>query len=191
LGRRKSPRHLHPAPAILQEPAEQTRTIMSSDILLLAFAFLLGIILAYLIFRVRVGVFKERAWNDLERWKLEHTREIRKDSVSRSRSTLKGRIAEQMAPLLPEFPFPLADARFIGNPIDFVVFDGYTRAKDENAVRIDIVLVEIKKGKKSRLSREEMLIKKAVEEGRVSWKTIVLDDSDPADATTNDIQTGP
>lgn len=96
-----------------------------------------------------------------------------------------------MAPLLPEFPFPLADARFIGNPIDFVVFDGYTRAKDENAVRIDIVLVEIKKGKKSRLSREEMLIKKAVEEGRVSWKTIVLDDSDPADATTNDIQTGP
>ena len=31
--------------------------------------------------------------------------------------------SEQMAPLLPEFPFASADARFIGNPIDFVVFD--------------------------------------------------------------------
>jgi predicted Holliday junction resolvase-like endonuclease len=96
-----------------------------------------------------------------------------------------------MAPLLPEFPFSLADARFIGNPIDFVVFDGYTQAKDENATRIDVILVEIKKGKKSRLSREEILIKRAVEEGRVSWRTIILDDTDPADTTANDVQTKP
>jgi predicted Holliday junction resolvase-like endonuclease len=156
---------------------------MLPDILLFALVFLLGIIVAYLIFRIRVSIFEERAHNDLERWKLEHTQEIRKDSVSRSRSTLKGRISEQMAPLLPEFPFSLADARFIGNPIDFVVFDGYTQAKDENATSIDVVLVEIKKGNKSRLSREEMLIKKAVEEGRVSWRTIILTDTDPADTT--------
>ena len=56
--------------------------------------------------------------NDPERWKLECTNDIRKDSVNRSRSTLKGRISEQMPPLLPEFPFASADARFIGNPID-------------------------------------------------------------------------
>jgi predicted Holliday junction resolvase-like endonuclease len=164
---------------------------MPPDFLLFALIFLLGIIVAYLIFRIRVSVFKERAYNDLERWKLEHTQEIRKDSVSRSRSTLKGRISEQMAPLLPEFPFSLADARFIGNPIDFVVFDGYTQAKDENATRIDVILVEIKKGKKSRLSREEILIKRAVEEGRISWRTIILDDTDPADTTANDVQTKP
>jgi predicted Holliday junction resolvase-like endonuclease len=162
---------------------------MPTDFILPALAFLAGIIIAYLIFRVRVSVFEERANNDLERWKLEHTQEIRKDSVSRSRSTLKGRISEQMAPLLPEFPFSLADARFIGNPIDFVIFDGYTQAKDENATRIDVVLVEIKKGKKSKLSREEMLIKKAVEEGRVSWRTIILNDTDSADTPSNGTQT--
>ena len=66
----------------------------------------------------QISVIKGRARNDLERWKLESTNNIRKDSVNRSRSTLKGRIAEQMAPLLPEFPFASADARFIGNPID-------------------------------------------------------------------------
>ena len=145
------------------------------DIILIAAAFLLGLIVAYIIFRARVSVYEERARNDLERWKLECTNEIRKDSVNRSRSTLKGRISEQMAPLLPEFPFSPADARFIGSPIDFVVFDGYTKVKDEKGDAISVVLVEVKKGK-GKLTRVESLIKKAVEEGRVSWRTIFLKD---------------
>jgi len=145
------------------------------DLFIILAAFLFGLIVAYLFFRARVSVFEERARNDLERWKIECTNEIRKDSVNRSRSTLKGRISEQMAPLLPEFPFAPADARFIGNPIDFVVFDGYTKAKDEKGDAISVVLVEVKKGK-GRLSREETLIKKAVEDGRVSWRTIFLKD---------------
>jgi predicted Holliday junction resolvase-like endonuclease len=151
------------------------------DTLLCLAAFIFGLTAAYLYFRQRISVIEERARNDLERWKIECTNGIRKDSVNRSRSTLKGRISEQMAPLLPEFPFSPADARFIGNPIDFVVFDGYTQAKDEKADSISVVLVEVKKGK-GRLSREENLIRKAVEEGRVSWRTIVLkDDMDEGD----------
>ena len=145
------------------------------DLLFIAIAFLIGIITAYLYFRQRTGVIEERAKNDLERWKIECTNAIRKDSVNRSRSTLKGRISEQMAPLLPEFPYSPADARFIGNPIDFVVFDGYTKVKDEGGDSISIVLVEVKKGK-GKLTREESLIKRAVEEGRVSWQTILIKD---------------
>jgi hypothetical protein len=53
-----------------------------------------------LFFRQQISAFKGRARNDLERWKSECTTDIRKDSVYRSRSTLKGRISEQMAPLL-------------------------------------------------------------------------------------------
>jgi predicted Holliday junction resolvase-like endonuclease len=147
------------------------------DLLIIVLAFLLGLIAAYLFFRQQISAIEGRARNDLERWKLECTNEIRKDSVNRSRSTLKGRISEQMAPLLPEFPFSPADARFIGNPIDFVVFDGYTNAKDEKGDTISIVLVEVKKGK-GKLTRVESLIKGAVEEGRISWKTIILKDED-------------
>jgi len=145
------------------------------DLIIITVAFLLGLVAAYLYFSQRISVIEERARNDLERWKIECTGEIRKDSVNRSRSTLKGRISEQMAPLLPEFTYSPADARFIGNPIDFVVFDGYTKAKDEKGDAISVVLVEVKKGK-GKLTREESLIKKAVEEGRVSWRTIVLKD---------------
>ena len=147
----------------------------SEELLIVLFAFLFGFIAAYLFYRQRVGVIEERARNELERWKIEYTQDIRKDSVNRSRSTLKGRISEQMAPLLPEFPFSPADARFIGNPIDFVVFDWYTKAKDEMGDAISVVLVEVKKGK-GKLSRVESLIKRAVEEGRVSWQTVVLKD---------------
>jgi len=154
---------------------------MPIDILLIVLAFILGIIVAYLFYRARVSVIEERARNDLERWKLECTNDIRKDSVNRSRSTLKGRIYEQMAPLLPEFPFSPADARFIGNPIDFVVFDGYTKVKDEKSDAISVVLVEVKKGK-GKLTREETLIKKAVEEGWVSWRTIVIKDESARDS---------
>jgi predicted Holliday junction resolvase-like endonuclease len=146
-----------------------------TDLMIPAFAFLLGIVAAYLFFRQQISAIEGRARNDLERWKIECTGDIRKDSVNRSRSTLKGRISEQMAPLLPEFPFAPADARFIGNPIDFVVFDGYTNAKDDGGDSISVVLVEVKKGK-GRLTREESLIKKAVEEGRVSWRTVMLKD---------------
>jgi len=148
------------------------------DFFSLIIPFILGLLIAYLYFSQKISVIRQEARNDLERWKIDCTNEIRKDSVNRSRSTLKGRISEQMAPLLPEFPFPSADARFIGNPIDFVVFDGYTKAKDEKADTISVVLVEVKKGK-GKLTKEQSLIKKAVEEGRVSWKTIVFNDEVP------------
>jgi predicted Holliday junction resolvase-like endonuclease len=74
------------------------------DTTLLIIAFLAGCTVAYLWYRTKVCVIEGRAQNDFDRWKNEHNKEIRKDSVNRSLSTLKGRISEQMAPLLPEFP---------------------------------------------------------------------------------------
>jgi len=151
--------------------------MMISDLVIIITAFLIGLVLAYFYFRQRISVIEERARNDLERWKLECTDDIRKDSVNRSRSTLKGKISEQMAPFLPEFPFLPADARFIGNPIDFIVFDGYTKAKDDKGDSVSVVLVEVKKGK-GKLTRNEKLIEKAVTEGRVSWLKVTIEDDD-------------
>jgi predicted Holliday junction resolvase-like endonuclease len=147
------------------------------ETILIAASFLAGIVVAYLFFRAREGIVEERAKNDLERWKTECTEAIRKDSVSRSRSTLKGKISEQLAPFLPGFPYAPSDARFIGSPIDFVVFDGYSEAHDKTGALVSVVLVEIKKGK-GKLSHGELLIKNAVEAGRVSWKTVVIPDED-------------
>jgi predicted Holliday junction resolvase-like endonuclease len=73
------------------------------------------------------------------------------------------------------FHYEPSDARFIGAPIDYLIFDGYTRVKDgQSDEKITVVLADIKTGSAS-LNRTERRIKEAVEEGRVKWETIRLD----------------
>ena len=97
----------------------------------------------------------------------------RKESVRISRATRDGRAYEQLVPYLPPFEeqFDRCDARFLGSPIDFVVFDGlYGPDRDLN----EIVFVEVKSGTPA-LSPPEKAVREAVEEGRVRWERIVLD----------------
>jgi len=81
--------------------------------------------------------------------------EIRKDSINRSRSTLKGKIAEQLAPVSPGFLFNPADARFIGSHMDYIIFDGLTEVSDKKKTSIRIVFMDGKKDCGS-LSRIQM-----------------------------------
>ena len=105
-----------------------------------------------------------------------HTREdldaARKQSAKLSRATRDGRAYEQLVPYLPEFEerFDRCDARFLGAPIDFVVFDGLYGADEDLA---EIVFVEVKSGRMS-LNARERAVRRAVEEGRVRWDSIVL-----------------
>jgi predicted Holliday junction resolvase-like endonuclease len=111
----------------------------------------------------------------------QHQTEIknaRKESVDQSRSTLKGKMAEQMAPLLPGFTYLPADARFIGDPVDYVVFNGYTGIRDEKekAEILEVVILDIKYGKAS-LSSSQNAIAKAIEAGKVRFEMVrVLED---------------
>ncbi len=107
-----------------------------------------------------------------ERRRLEtRIRDARKESVDRARSTLKGQIAEQLLPLLPGFRYRPADARFLGDPIDYVVFNGYTAVRDEgaDARELEIVLLEVKQGG-SALTPFQRGIARSVEEGRVRFE---------------------
>jgi predicted Holliday junction resolvase-like endonuclease len=101
---------------------------------------------------------------------------IRKDAADRSRYVIKGKIAEHMIPMYREvFNHDPADARFIGAPIDYLIFDGYTAVKDGGSdEEITVVLADIKTGD-AKLNRTERKIKEAVEKGRVLWETIRLD----------------
>jgi len=101
---------------------------------------------------------------------------VRRDAADRSRYVIKGKIAEHMVPMVPEvFKHNPSDARFIGAPIDYLIFDGYTAVKDgESDEEITIVLADIKTGNAT-LNRTERKIKEAVEQGRVRWETIHVD----------------
>lgn len=90
-------------------------------------------------------------------------REVRRDTLLRSRAVVAGKVVEQLTPYLPDFPFNPKDARFLGSPVDLVVFDGL----DEGEVR-RVVFVEVKTNGAT-LSGRERDVRDAVRERRVEW----------------------
>ena len=104
---------------------------------------LLGFALAFLLFELKY------------RWTIR--------SLQKSFDVKRGRFVEQLAPYLQKFPYHPQDARFIGNPVDFVVFDGLSEGKDVN-----IVFVEVKSGKAG-LNNNEKRIREAIENKRVKY----------------------
>ena len=104
---------------------------------------------------------------------LERQREARlqRRSQKLSRSILGGVFSEQVAPFLPDFPKDLkaSEARFIGKPIDFLIFKGM----DEQHID-EVVFVEIKSGS-SQLSSNERSLRDAIEAKRVRWHEYRVD----------------
>jgi predicted Holliday junction resolvase-like endonuclease len=110
------------------------------------------------------------AYKALYRWTDQDLDLARKDSLSRSHLTVSGRVQEHLAPLFPGFvaEFNPRDARFLGSPVDFVVFDGLDAGEVGR-----VVFVEVKSGKGGLTSRER-LVREAVEAGRVEWRLLRL-----------------
>ena len=77
--------------------------------------------------------------------------------MQRSRSVLSGMFAEQLAPYLPNFPFSPTEAKFIGAPIDFLVFKGMDAQRIE-----EVIFVEVKSGS-ARLNHNEHSLKDAID----------------------------
>ena len=88
--------------------------------------------------------------------------EARREAVQRSRSTLLGKLFEQLAPFLQRFDHDPRDVRAIMDPVDYVVFDGLTINR-----RVErITFVEVKSGT-SRTSPVQRSIFEAIREGRI------------------------
>jgi len=96
-------------------------------------------------------------------WKLRYTRRLRRDAARRSAAVTAGKVYEQLVPWLPGFRFDPRDARFLGSPVDFVVFDGLSRGEVSR-----IAFVEVKTGR-SDLSTRERRVREAIAAGRVEW----------------------
>ena len=101
-------------------------------------------------------------------WILDKEAEIREDAIGRSRSSVTGRVAEQLAPLLPNFlsKYNPKDARFLGSPVDLVVFDGL----DEGRLK-GVVFIEVKTGS-SGFTHRERQVRDAVRAKLVSWELL-------------------
>ena len=103
---------------------------------------------------------------DLAAWRTDAEDGIRRDAIARSQSVTIGKVTEHLAPYLPDFPYSPKDVRFIGSPIDLVVFDGL----DEGALR-SVLFIEVRTGSGT-LSARERQVRDAIREGRVAWEEL-------------------
>jgi len=114
----------------------------------------------------QLEIARQEMMIQLEKWKAEYEQQIREDAIRRSQSVITGKVTEHLVPFLPDFQYNPKDARFIGSPIDLIIFDGLNDEK----VR-EIVFAEIKTGSSSLIDRERQ-VRNAVLDGRVKWVEI-------------------
>lgn len=124
----------------------------------------------------RIKAEYERYIAELEFEHQQALAQAQKRSVNTSRAVLKGKMAEQLASILPEFQYLPSDAKFLGDPVDYVVFNGYSdfREGEVGADQIEIVLIDIKSGG-ARLTKGQQAIAQAIRDGRVRFETIRID----------------
>lgn len=106
------------------------------------------------------------AWVYFLMWKAKYTSRIREDAVQRSQAVTAGKVHEQLIPYLPAFRFNPKDVRFLGSPVDLVIFDGLA----EGQVR-RIVFLEVKTGGAG-LSNRERCVRDVIQAGEVEWAEI-------------------
>jgi predicted Holliday junction resolvase-like endonuclease len=110
--------------------------------------------------------FKE--WRDAEivKWQTE-MEQARKSAVTQSRAVLGGKFTEQMVPFFPDFKYDPTEVRFIGSPIDMIVFPGLAKGDPQ-----EIVILEVKTGKSAQLTSAQKKIRQLIEDGMVRWDEI-------------------
>lgn len=96
--------------------------------------------------------------------------EAAKEAVKQSSAVLKGQIGERMAPFYAGFHYEPADARFLGSPIDYVVFDGLSKGEIKS-----VAFVEVKTGRAS-LTPFQRQVQDAIRSGKMEWRVVELPD---------------
>lgn len=137
-----------------------------SIFIVLSIVFIGGIIivgyLAYILGKRQGELRKEAQWQA-------NLVKIRREIAEKQRTGIKGKVGESFAPFLQDFPFSSSECKFIGDPIDYIVFEGL----DERDIK-GIHFVEIKTGK-SKLSKVQQQIKDLVNSGKnIAFHTLNL-----------------
>ena len=107
-------------------------------------------------------VLKEREEQLKRRKKL-----ITEKAQITTRAVNIGKNLEKILPTMKDFKWTVPDCKFIGDPIDLIIFNGLSIQKINS-----ISFVEVKSGKTVRLNEHQKSIKDAVEDKKVSYKVV-------------------
>jgi predicted Holliday junction resolvase-like endonuclease len=129
------------------------------------------VILAIIVSNYIIRLIYERRfrdWREAETQKWESDMALaRKNAVNQSRAVLGGKFTEQMVPFFPDFKYDPTEVRFIGSPIDMVVFPGLAQGDPQ-----EIVILEVKSGRNAVLTPAQKKIRQLIEDGMVRWDEV-------------------
>lgn len=90
----------------------------------------------------------------------------RRDAIKQSKAVSLWHISEQLAPVMPNFPYHIKDMVFIGKGFDYLVLDWLS----EGNLR-KIVFLEIKSGRSTQ-NRNERMIQQVINTKLVSYEVM-------------------
>jgi predicted Holliday junction resolvase-like endonuclease len=105
---------------------------------------------------------------NFERWKIEYEGVIRQDAIKKSQAVTIGKVTEHIIPFFGGiFPYNPKEARFIGSPVDLIIFNNMETDLDN----ISVHFIEVKTAG-STLTPKQRAIKFAILNKRVEWKEL-------------------
>ena len=119
--------------------------------------------LIFLLTGRKIGLEQGRKQERLE-WEGGHLEEIVKKRLRQSRAVIGGQVSEQIAPLLPGFPFDPGDCRFVGKPVDFIIFNGMNEKNIS-----EVIFLEVKSGSSRNLNEQEKKLRDVIQNRKIRW----------------------
>lgn len=121
-----------------------------------------------------------------------HIKDAQKRSNDTQRSVLKGQISEKFVPFMAGFEYSPADCRFMGEPIDYVVFHRLHECADGQASldEVRVVFLEVKSGT-SKLNKRQQILKEVIARGQVGFESIRIHQGDEVKVSTDVPHTNP
>ena len=131
------------------------------------------IIILYKLYKKKEEKLIQKCDDNFKIWKELYTAreipKIKKEVLARSRNTIRGIATEHLAPLLQD-KYNAKDFRHLGDPVDYVVFDGLSDILDRKAnVIVKVIFLDVKTGN-ARLNKVQRRIRDAIKEGRISFE---------------------
>ncbi len=105
--------------------------------------------------------------------------QAKKRSRTSQRNQIKGQLGERFTPFMGGFPYNPSDCRFLGEPIDFIIFNNLHECSDGLVPieEVELIIADVKTGD-ARLSQRQRILQYIIENGQVRFETFRVADEE-------------
>lgn len=143
---------------------------MTDALVALGGGLILGLVLIWLLSQ---ELARRQATTEFEEWRVRELYGVRRDALDRSRPEIQRRVGTAIATWSQSFPFFQEDSRFVGHPVDYVVFEGYSELRAKRESQITCVTF-VRAREDGRDDPDGRLVEECVRLGRVEWRTLSI-----------------